>query len=226
MKTLWCASTFLLMAACVDPGVATTPAVAAPGTGCVPVRLGSPERGVALADIGLRAAPGPAVLTVIASSATDASCRYTISAYDGGRIRLGTGETLRRDAQGAFGPAEARYRFDTNLPVTRLDNMPGGQFRFASPVGTWVQAGTTYTRYLGVWQIGKRNELRAFLGAGGSAVTRPVAILSSDHPIDAVGLSPLPDAPMGTIHLAHRTASGAVRLTALNWTFGSAFDLS
>lgn len=225
MKTLWSASTCLLMSACVDPGLVTTPAFAASGTACVPVRPGSPERGVPLAEIGLQAAPGTAGLTVIASSATDGSCRYAISAYDGSRIRMETGETLRRDAQGAFGPAEARYRFETNLPVTRLDNVPGGQFRFASPVGSWVQAGITYTRYIGVWQVGKRSELRAFLGTSASAVTRPVTILASDHPIDAVGLAPLPDAPMGTIHLAHRTASGAVRLTALNWTFGSAFDL-
>lgn len=217
-------ATLVLLSGCVSSQSVSAPARRDIAAACARMQVGATDRNVTLDAVGIERSPQSSLLSVIATMRVTSDCEYQIKAYDGSRILLENGETLQRTEEGNFVRAEPRYRYDSRLPSRKIENLGSDEFEFAVSVGTWIEDGVKYDRHLGVWRKQGKSEVRAFLSKGKRAVTTPEPVLVSDDPILALSLSPLPDAPMGSIHLAQEMPDGRPRLITLNWNFGSYFE--
>lgn len=224
MRNIGFAAILLIASACSSAYAGAGVESSALAAECLPMQIGEIERDVSFDAVRVDPDPDSSLLSVIATRAIEGNCEYEIEAFDGSRILLASGETLQRADDGNFVPAEARYRYDTRLPVSTFADLSGDGFRFASPVGTWVADGVTYTHQLGVWEEDGVSYVRAFVSIDDRAVSDPQTVFTTESEVFALGLSPLPDAPMGSIHMAHQPKDAPLRLTTLNWNFSSYFE--
>lgn len=194
-----------------------------PAASCEAITMSQAVPFKSLSYLELTPLMNPDRLTPIRARPLAGDCPTHVRVYDGTRFLLTNGKTLmpRGDVTTAE-PAPARNAIDPSVLMSSLDGAgaDGDGFLFAYRIGSRYRNGVAeYARNLGVWGTADSYELRAFLTQGRELAGPIEPIMRSAKPILGLSFSPLPDAPMGSLHLVIETSPGAATAASLNWHF-------